>query len=145
MAGIKFNDYIVSKLSYEENNNFNIETTELNATTTFEAKIVLSDKEAQVTIINQTGDLKLETSPFQVLIELTGFFEYIEAEKEDIEFEQYLRNNAIAILFPYIRALLSDVITKANNFPTLILPVTNIVNMMEKQNKISVERVHDDL
>lgn len=144
MAGIKFNDYVVSKLSYEENNNFNVETTELNAITSFEAKILMSDTEAHVTIINQTGDLELESSPFQVMIELTGFFEYVEAEKEGIEFEQYLRNNAIAILFPYVRALLSDIITKANNFPTLILPVTNIVNMMEKQNKISVERIHGE-
>lgn len=144
MAGIKFNDYIVSKLSYEENENFNNETNELNATTSFEALISINKTEAKVTIISQTGDLANEDSPFQVIIELTGFFEFIEDESAGVEFEEYLQSNAIAILFPYMRAIVSDVITKANNFPTLILPVANIAKMMEDQGKITIERDVED-
>lgn len=138
MAGIKFEDFIISKASYIRNKDFNQQTEELNAQTSFECDINMSDSHAIVKLISQTGDLELEDSLFQVNVEIEGFFEYVESENEGIDFKQYLTNNAIAILFPFLRSTISELTAKSNEYPFLNLPTINVAKMLEVEEKINI-------
>ncbi|SGR58700.1 preprotein translocase subunit SecB [Staphylococcus aureus] len=73
-------------------------------------------------------------------MQLTGVFD-IEYEN-DVEDKNSLKilltQNAIAILYPYIRSLVSDLTSKANMFDTFIMPVVNVAKMMEENNRIEI-------
>ena len=65
--------------------------------------------------------------PFEMEIEITGYFQ-IESVSNEIDFEP----NAIAILYPYIRAIASTYTASANINP-LILPAINVNKLIEDQ------------
>ena len=62
--------------------------------------------------------------PFEMKIDLTGYFIV-----EGIEPERF-KANAIAILYPYVRALISTYTANANINP-LILPAINVNKLIE--------------
>lgn len=64
-------------------------------------------------------------------VNLTGIFELdgIDIDKREI----YAEVNAVAILFPYIRALVSNFTANANVAP-LILPTVNVMKMLTDKN-----------
>jgi len=64
-------------------------------------------------------------------IELVGFFKF-ETTLEPERIEKLLRINATAILFPYLRSIVSS-ITANSGFQTLVLPIVNIHKMLEQQ------------
>lgn len=79
--------------------------------------------------------------PFIINVELTGVFdiEFEKDDEQDIEqLKELLSQNAIAILYPYIRSLVSDITSKANSFDTFIMPVANIAKVMKENNKIEI-------
>lgn len=137
MAGIIFRDFIITKASYTKNYNFNIETEEVNAKTSFECEINENEDNAIVKLITQSGNLEDKSSPFQVNVEIEGLFEFVESESEGLRFEEYLTNNAVAILFPYIRSTISELTAKSNEFPVLNLPIINVARMLKEENKIN--------
>ena len=65
--------------------------------------------------------------PFTMMVVISGIFEFI--NKESIR-NELLEQNAVAILFPYVRAIVSTYTANAN-IPPLILPTVNVVKMME--------------
>jgi len=68
--------------------------------------------------------------PFNMNISVTGYFEIDgTAEKQK---QGLAEVNAVAILFPYIRALVTT-FTANSNINPLILPPINIVKMIENQ------------
>jgi len=140
MAGIKFNDYITSKIYYERNPNF-IYKDRLNVNPFYECEITENELEASVKLKARVGLEKDPDIPFSMEIEIIGFFEYIPEESEDIGFEDYLMTNSIAILFPYLRAVIADITARSNEFPALNLPVANISKMMSDQDTISYTRI----
>lgn len=138
MAGIIFNDFLISKASYSKNHNFIHHTEEVNVHTRFECEIAENNENAIVRLKSQTGDLEDDSSPFQVDVEIEGLFEFIEVESEGLKFEEYLTNNAVAILFPYMRSTISELTAKSNEFPTLNLPIINVAKMLEADGTIIV-------
>mgnify|MGYP000914382035 CR=1 FL=1 len=62
--------------------------------------------------------------PFEMNLEMTGFF-----ETENGESDKFIKN-AIAILYPYVRALISTYTANANINP-LILPAINVNKLIE--------------
>ncbi|MBB6068188.1 protein-export chaperone SecB [Methanococcus maripaludis] len=74
-----------------------------------------------------------ETSkPFTMNVAVTGHFQ-LEHSDPKIR-EQYAKINAVSILFPYIRALVSTC-TAAGNVGSMIIPPINVLNMFEEQEK----------
>lgn len=136
MAGIQFNDYIVLKSSYEKNIHFDETTENLDMNMQFSCEIVEQETEATVYFSATCGSLEKTDSPFLVDVKVAGFFGYIEEENEGIDFRSYLTRNAIFILFPYVRSLMSELTLKSNEFPPLQLPVINIAKFMEEQDRI---------
>jgi len=64
---------------------------------------------------------------------LIGFFK-LETTLEPERIEKLLRINATAVLFPYLRSIISS-ITANSGFQTLVLPIVNIHKMFEQQEK----------
>lgn len=75
-------------------------------------------------------------SPIELSVSVIGVFEYHEKEdKKAFGKEHIVSNNAVAILFPYLRSTISILTNLTNDLPTLNLPTMNIAELMEKQNQ----------
>lgn len=68
-----------------------------------------------------------EESPFNMEVEISGFFE-LEGEDDITRYEA----NAIAIMYPYLRAIVSTYTASANIAP-VILPAINVNAMLKRK------------
>lgn len=144
MAVISFEEYFINKLSYERNHNFknngSIElSTELSGTIN-----IISDTSAEVTLTANIGDVSNISSPFEVSCSIVGLFNFNELESNNQLFETFLKQNAVAILFPYLRSLVSEISLKSNEYPSLIMPVINVVKLLEDTDSIVVKRNYSE-
>ncbi|PGM61417.1 hypothetical protein CN947_13460 [Bacillus cereus] len=137
MAGIIFENYIVKEAFFKKNTNFNHKES-VNLSTDFQCHISIQDVYATVQLTCSLGDIVDEASPFAIKVVLEGRFEFNEIESEGLTFEDYLSNNAIAILFPYVRALIADLLSRSNEFPALNLPVINVAKMLQEKDSIKI-------
>jgi len=68
--------------------------------------------------------------PFNMEVLMTGKFTIsIESESEGLK-ETLLNENTVAIMFPFLRAIIASLTTTAN-IPSLVLPVINLVNVFK--------------
>lgn len=142
MAGISFEDYYVNDVSYKRNNSFDGDRT-VELKTDFYCIInIINDVDAEVILSSKIGDSKIN-SPFEITSNIVGCFTYNQEESKGTTFERFLSENAIAILFPYLRNLISDVSLKSNEFPSLVLPVINVVKLLEDKNAITINHFND--
>lgn len=141
MAAIIFEDYYVEEARYSWNKQFDIETNEINLKTEFNARINASDQEALVSLNILVGDLEDNEQPFLVEATINGIFKFDEKEAQGIEFDSYLKNNSVAILYPYARSLVSDLTSRSNQFPTFYLPVINIAMYLEEEGRIEFNKL----
>lgn len=127
---LELRTYLVKKINFELNSNFDFSTPkEVQLAPQFDRNILKIDKDnvaVDLSININKGDI-----PFFVEIEIEGIFKLNDWEKD--ENRSIIENNAIAILFPYLRTLVTMVTANANLNP-YILPVMNIVEMLNKQN-----------
>lgn len=143
MAGINFEDYYVNEISFKRNDSFDGDRkVELN--TDFNCIInVINEIDAEVVLSSKIGDSSNTNSPFEVTSSIVGCFTYNQKESNGTDFERFLSENAIAILFPYLRNLISDVSLKSNEFPSLVLPVINVVQLLEDNKAITINHFND--
>ncbi|MCG5026961.1 hypothetical protein FOI68_17115 [Brevibacillus sp. LEMMJ03] len=76
------------------------------------------------------GDEELDTTSLFVSAKILGIFQIV-GELEEKEVIKFTRLNAVALLYPYLRALISDLTSKGSEAP-IILPTMNIAQMMER-------------
>ncbi len=121
-----FNKYIVKEIKFEYNENFKEKPVE-----------IVFDINKDINYINKEMiiDLKVDIFekndkyPFYMSVSIRGFFT-VENNDENINFEP----NAIAILYPYIRSIVSTYTAEANIMP-LILPVINVNKLLIDKDK----------
>lgn len=83
-------------------------------------------------------DLSIKTSeenplPFNIEIIMTGYFElYINGKNDNINNKKIIKNNTVAIMFPFLRSALATLTTAANIDP-LIIPVINVTQMFKDE------------
>lgn len=70
--------------------------------------------------------------PFEMEVSVVGVFELKSTDKE-CNMHRF-KTNAVAIMYPYVRALVSTYTANAN-VPPLILPIMNINKMIEEDEK----------
>lgn len=147
MATILFKDYYIDEFSYKENENFNFKTEKLDISPEFNAEVCVGKKDVLVNLFCRLGEEKKLECPFIASISMQGYFVY-EVDKTSVEDIQLLKKltsqNVIAILYPYLRTAVSEMILKTNRFPPYILPVANIVKLMEEGDKIKVVDLEED-
>ena len=117
-GAIKFLDYRVSKVEFylnkteKQSNELNVE--------------VSSDKEVDKELNVEIGDK--DESPFFMSICLEGLFE-LSQDYLDYDINLFY-SNALSILYPYVRAIVSTYTAGANIKP-VILPTINIKKMLK--------------
>lgn len=119
-----FNKYIVKNVLFEYNENFKERPVEI------EFKIdknIRYDKNKMTVDLNVEIFEREEKYPFYMKVSIRGFFT-IENNEEEINFEP----NAIAILYPYVRAIVSTYTANANITP-LMLPTINVNKLIKDQ------------
>lgn len=144
MATIKFNDYIIEKSVYYANPSFKTpnDDDKLIINDEFNAEVGISDGEGFVVINVFLGNLedqeKITNIPFSLDVSIRGIFEYdLDENEPQDDLKKILGSNALAILYPYLRAHISLVTSQSNQFPAYILPVANFVQMMDEGDKVT--------
>ncbi len=138
-SSFKFKDYTVDKISLEKNTKFTDELQneikEISEIMDFDCEINERDAfKKDVTLIVNIGNT--DKLPYKLYLELTGKFEYSLGEEnlEDEKIEMLFKRNAVTILFPYVRALVSNY-TSVSNVPPLMIPAINIIKLLEDKDK----------
>lgn len=135
-----FKDYLVKSSKYSQNNNFSFETDSLEVNFDIDAVVQISENDAAVTLNCKCGDSSNENCPFEIEVSVMGIFEH-KGEISKFEFESMLTTNSIAILYPYLRSLISDISGQSNIYPTYKLPLINVIQFLNDEKKIQIIHV----
>lgn len=127
---ISFLDYKVNRVEFINNDSYNGEEVDIEFDVS--AQCFVSDNGEEMIVVLNTNIFEPKEGkvyPFRMCVEVEGYFKSnFEDKKQDIG--QY-EKNAVAILFPYVRALVSTSTANANVTP-LILPTVNVNKMLDK-------------
>ena len=139
MTVLKFKNYTVNKMFFQENTLFDKKIKELNLNPIFNYTIIPTDNVNNKNLLFNVkiGDLESEDSPFYIDIVINGLFEYVPEENElELSMDDYLKENGIAILFPYARSIISTLTSQSNSsYPTIILPTINVPEVVRRSEK----------
>lgn len=126
-SSMKFINYVVHSVEFTNNPDFEGEDTSLDFEPTVDFEI--QDNNLLVFLsIHVFKDAEKHNYPFEMKVSVVGHFKV--SNKENVE--KY-KPNAVAVLFPYIRSLISTYTAAANVNP-LILPTVNINRMLANKN-----------
>ena len=134
-SSLRFIDYIVDEVSFKNNygqsDEFEID---------FDIKTSVNYKDDNKFILKLNLNLfdnkvNKEDAPFFMSVCVIGIFE-TDKDIDDQLKEDLAEINSVAILFPYVRALVSNYTALANVSP-LILPPINVIKYMEEKKKES--------
>lgn len=132
MAVISFENYRVLELSYKRKTDIK-KTNTINLKPKILNKINIDNSHKRATV--RLGVVIDEEVPFKLKVEIEGTFLYdVKEDPNKIGFKNLLNTNAVAILYPYLRSLVSSLTGMSNEFAQLILPTVNIAQML-KDNK----------
>ena len=125
-SSLKFINYIVNNVYFNYNQKQNSEIT-WKLTFNFRHVTKINEEKNKMEISLSTDIFKdIEDAPFNMSVEIVGFFEL-----EGIGDISHYEANAIAIMYPYLRAIISTYTSSANVMP-IILPAININAVLNK-------------
>jgi preprotein translocase subunit SecB len=144
-ASLNFQYYSVLETHYR-NNPFVEDAKERDITPYFEFRIEHRNKDksdAGIFLSIQIGEK--DSEDFYLEAQIFGAFNINLDEEMSIESKESMyRINAIAILFPYLRSLVSDITSKGSDGDQIILPPLNIQKMLgessEELNEVEDEK-----
>ncbi len=125
--------YQVDKVEFAFNETFDFaatESIELNQKFGREFKKI-DDDHCKVTIGLFIDEIENQPTPFTLKVEISGIFELKDWENN---MQNLMKTNTIAILYPFLRALVAT-LTANVNIPPYILPVFNVVSWFEENEK----------
>lgn len=127
---LKFSNYIVKEVYFKRNENFSEQP--VNISLNISSQTIINGNQMEINLItNIFEDSEKNNYPFEMKVNLSGYFEATEPEK--------FKANAIAILYPYIRAIVSTYTASANIQP-LILPPINVNALLRNNEKNKNEK-----
>lgn len=133
-SSLRFVDYFVDYVDFRLNNEFEDQPVNLKFDIDRNVDYLEDENNTMlVTLIVKVFDNALEKNyPFSMNVSITGVFELnnVAVERKEV----FAEVNAVAILFPYIRALITNFTANVNVAP-LILPAINVVKLMEDKSK----------
>lgn len=127
----KFEQYIVKSIDF----NYNLDSDEEDYEVDFSVNpnfITVGTEHLIVELEIKVFDKPDKAYPFRLNVEIVGFFECENCEENDIDIEEF-KPNAVAILYPYARALVTSITANANTNP-MILPTINTNKLLNKEN-----------
>ena len=127
ISSLRFINYIVNEVKFKSNR---VKNDERVWKLTFDIKnsTKINKERNKMEIILRVNVFKgQEESPFNMEVELIGYFE-LDGEDDITRYEA----NAIAIMYPYLRAIVSTYTASANVSP-VILPAINVNAMLKRR------------
>lgn len=129
---LKFSEYQVDNIKYSVNKNFDKNKIMRRSPKIF-YKIARDKNSDNFNIIISAIFDSTNNLPFHLQIDIRGFFETLNDFTED-EKLNIIISNGTAILFPYLRSIITD-ITSKSNFSPIILPTMNFSKIIEEDFK----------
>lgn len=132
-SGLRFIDYRVNDIDYRTNQYFEEQNVSVKFNLSRNVEYLDDEDNTMLVslIVSVFEGAEENNYPFSLKINMTGIFKLDNIYES--ERESFAEVNAVAILFPYIRSLIST-ITANVNVPPLILPPINVVNLIEEEN-----------
>lgn len=132
-SSMHFLDYVVNYIEFRRNADFEDSTPNIDFNINRQVDYLDDDDDnAMFVTIEVTlfDNPKENNYPFSMKLSVTGVFELenIALDKR----ESFAEVNSVAILFPYIRSLITTY-TSNSNVPPLILPPINVLKLIEKE------------
>lgn len=128
ISSLKFNGYAVDEVSFIRNRDLPEEINSWKIDFDIGSTIKINEEKNKMCINLKVEVFKsTENPPFTMEVDIVGYFEII--GNDDIG--KY-KANAIAIMYPYLRAIVSTYTSSSNVLP-VILPAINVNAMLEKQ------------
>lgn len=126
-SSLTFQNYVVDYLEFKNNVEFNGEEVKVDFEIAPDFEIN-EDKTEMIVILNLVifRDAENLNLPFEMSLRVFGVFSM---NVEDENIERYKRN-AVAILYPYIRAIVTNYTANANVNP-LMLPTINVNKLID--------------
>lgn len=136
MSVLEFKGYNVKKMSYERNEHYDRATKNIELSPKITASNeITGDDEILVTLNVSVGSVSVndKSIPFLSNCSVEGRFTY-KAEQDDNDFgvDTFIRTNCVAILYPYVRALISYLTNSSNEYPAFNLPTINVAQALKK-------------
>ncbi len=136
MSVLEFKNYSVNELSYKKNKLYQENSQNISIDPKIEIKNTLKQDKIIVTVNVHIGSQSDKPTPFMVTASISGEFIYHENEDHNqIGVDTLIKKNAVAILYPYVRSLVSNITTASNQFPALILPTINVTQVLDENGK----------
>lgn len=102
--------------------NNGIDGEEFAITPQFERRTGMEGDRYYTELVIRVENTDEQKSPIDLFVSITGLFDLPGKDKEYID--RFLKENAVQILFPYLRTIVSNSLTSAM-YPPLIMPVIN--------------------
>ncbi|WP_413523126.1 hypothetical protein [Lactococcus raffinolactis] len=128
---IEFDSYRITKIDYKVVNDSEELRKELPRHGDIKVSTGFNDDESRAVLIIETIVIDIEQQR-KAIVEISGFFKVNPDEGTESN-REYLEINGVAILFPYIRSIISF-ITSLDNEKAIILPTINTTDF-GKDNK----------
>ncbi len=127
---LRFIDYFINKIEFYNNEDFEEMPVSIDLSITRKIEYINDeDNTFLVTLDTRIFENASKNNyPFSMNISITGIFEIDDNNAKDKE--NFAEVNSIAILFPYLRSIVSTYTANANVHP-LILPPINVVRMIQ--------------
>ena len=127
ISSLKFEGYVVNKALFKRNENLDENIKKWNLSFDINNKTQVNKEKNKMKItLNVVIFKEVEKAPFTMETEIIGVFSL----NGDDDIKKY-EANAIAIMYPYLRAIVSTYTASANVVP-VILPAINVNAMLEK-------------
>lgn len=130
--GIKFNQVILKRSHFERKEL--IEDSMPNIDVNFNINNKLNKEKTKLftEFIVKLGEN--DDSPFFLEVSMIGVFSIDESNK-NMDLDTFSRNNAPALILPYLREYISNTTMRAGLMSPFILPPINIIRMMKESNR----------
>ncbi|MBC8581204.1 protein-export chaperone SecB [Zhenhengia yiwuensis] len=133
---LRFINYVVNKVEFYMNPKFTGDAVSLDFD--IEREIKFLEDEDNTVLVKLEADIfplaEYKNYPFSMKLEITGVFE-IENNATEVEARGLAETNAIAILFPYLRAMVTTYSANANVEPIIIPPI-NVLKMVNDKKEV---------
>ena len=127
---LQFNEYIVKNINFECNLEYD-NAEPIDVKIDMDASFDINHEDMAVILkVDIFNDQDKKKYPFSMNLEIVGYFS-VSGENAAIE---NFKSNAVAILYPYARALVSTYTSNANIAP-LILPTINVNQFLKNKEK----------
>ena len=138
MTVLSFDQYHVLQMFYQRNENFKSTLNKISLTPKIKQKVAIKGNQVKVTLTAEVGTLDKKNVPFKAGCSVSGIFTYRAAEDNaNVGIDALIRNNAVAILYPYIRSIIAFLTTSSNEFPGYNLPTINVSQILAQDENIN--------